>query len=172
MTHRLACSAIPVSTVLLATGIVILSLPRTVERPTAPAATFSVLTQGQRDPLLGTDDTGRRYLLQEQGDQVCLETVPEDDAADGIHTHGVCGVPESMRSSVWWDVVETDEGRYLWVLVPDEYADAKVVASGTGRLVLREHNLRVFQLRPGTAVTVTLRSASYRDLTAEVPRNF
>lgn len=181
MPRPLVAYVIPFVAIAVTGTAVALGLSRTPAAPVAPAASFSVLARAPDQPLppsagavptdaearfLGTDDVGRSYFLHVQDGQLCLESVHGAEALTAIQ--GACGDAATMISQPRVEIIESDDAIYLAVLVPDEYADATVLTSGTRRQVLREHNLRVFELRSGSAVEVTLDSPTYRDLTLEV----
>lgn len=187
MGHRLALSSISLVTVVLTMVAVIHGFSKPTESPSAPTATFALLdapqpvtlptvlsdtTPGSPNArLLGTDDAGRSYFLYAENSRVCLETEHERQSGNATIQDGSlsCDLAGHLTSAVWWESFRSKNTPYLAVVLPDEYADARLHTSGTERLVLRAPNLRVYVVRPGTAVSITVASTTYRPLTANVP---
>lgn len=182
MPRSRATLAIPAAALLLTAAVISYTLAPTADLPPAPTATFAILTDESTPPvppsavaavadptqarLLGTDASGHAYLLRRDGPHVCVSAVRESLSRPAMEE--TCGASTELTSQIWWNTLDADGITHLVVLIPDEYANATLITSGTRRQILREPNLGVFALHPGAPAHLTLDSAVFRDLSLDV----
>ncbi len=119
--------------------------------------TGSIPTDLSNSRLLGTDASGRRYLLASDGADMCLVVLRSRESA-GV----VCNPASEIVTRTLWTEFGDDQVSYVATAVSDEYSDAKVIT--TGRVVLHEKNLVLVKTRGKGQDNVTLDGPTYAPL--------